>query len=83
MTTGMHNVCNLYCRQCQTIVGWGYEKALIPSEKYKEGMCILERELIIEEGTALESVDINEDISTLRSSVGLVLCSVRELSLKK
>ncbi|KAK9447824.1 Yippee/Mis18 [Limtongia smithiae] len=47
MTTGEHKVCDIYCRQCGTCVGWRYEKAYEQAERYKEGKFILEIELIV------------------------------------
>ncbi|KAJ5888406.1 yippee-like protein [Penicillium taxi] len=46
MTTGRHLVRDIHCCQCQTTVGWKYEKAYEPNEKYKEGKFILEEEII-------------------------------------
>ena len=47
MTTGKHIVRDIFCQRCiSTIVGWKYDKAFEPSEKYKEGKYILEAELL-------------------------------------
>jgi hypothetical protein len=46
MTTGRHIVRDITCRQCGDTVGWKYDKAYEPSEKYKEGKFILESELL-------------------------------------
>ncbi|CCC05899.1 hypothetical protein SMACR_00114 [Sordaria macrospora] len=46
MTTGRHVVRDIFCRQCKEVVGWKYDKAYEPSEKYKEGKFILEAELL-------------------------------------
>ncbi|KHO00876.1 Yippee-like protein [Metarhizium album ARSEF 1941] len=46
MTTGRHLVRDITCRQCKETVGWKYDKAYEPSEKYKEGKFILEAELL-------------------------------------
>lgn len=46
MTTGRHIVRDIMCRQCKETVGWKYDKAYEPSEKYKEGKFILEAELL-------------------------------------
>ncbi|KAL9135039.1 MAG: hypothetical protein Q9175_003778 [Cornicularia normoerica] len=46
MTTGRHTVRDIMCRQCKETVGWKYDKAYEPSEKYKEGKFILEAELL-------------------------------------
>ncbi|THY66259.1 hypothetical protein D6C97_01807 [Aureobasidium pullulans] len=46
MTTGRHVVRDISCRQCKETVGWKYDKAYEPAEKYKEGKYILEAELL-------------------------------------
>src|SRR3954464_11680489 len=46
MTTGLHVVRDICCRQCKETVGWKYDKAYEVSEKYKEGKYILEAELL-------------------------------------
>lgn len=46
MTTGKHLVRDINCRQCKEVVGWKYDKAFEPSEKYKEGKYILEEDLL-------------------------------------
>lgn len=46
MTTGRHVVRDITCRQCKETVGWKYDKAYEPAEKYKEGKYILEAELL-------------------------------------
>lgn len=48
MTTGKHVVRDISCRQCQSTVGWKYDKAFESSEKYKEGKYILESELLVQ-----------------------------------
>lgn len=47
MTTGRHVVRDITCGGCGEVVGWKYDKAYEPSEKYKEGKFILEAELLI------------------------------------
>ncbi|KAJ5608839.1 hypothetical protein N7540_006058 [Penicillium herquei] len=46
MTTGRHIVRDITCRGCKETVGWKYDKAYEPTEKYKEGKFILEEELL-------------------------------------
>jgi hypothetical protein len=43
LLTGVHVVKDVFCKGCKTYVGWTYVKAFEPSEKYKEGKFILER----------------------------------------
>ena len=42
MITGMHTVCDVYCKDCGELLGWKYERAFEESQKYKEGKFILE-----------------------------------------
>ncbi|CAL9015023.1 unnamed protein product [Prunus brigantina] len=50
LISGLHTVNDVYCSSCQQIMGWKYDKAYEPSQKYKEGMYILERERMLKEG---------------------------------
>ncbi|OWM85628.1 putative yippee-like protein Os10g0369500 isoform X2 [Punica granatum] len=50
LTTGLHIVNDIYCSSCQQILGWRYEKAYEESEKYKEGLYILEKERMLKDG---------------------------------
>ncbi|XP_030491116.1 putative yippee-like protein Os10g0369500 isoform X2 [Cannabis sativa] len=50
LISGLHTVNDIYCSSCQQILGWRYEKAYEPSQKYKEGMYILEKERMLKEG---------------------------------
>mmetsp|Transcript_23675 Transcript_23675/g.40418 ORF Transcript_23675/g.40418 Transcript_23675/m.40418 type:complete len:307 (+) Transcript_23675:257-1177(+) len=43
LITGLHSVCDIFCKRCQTLVGWTYAKAYEPSQKYKEGKFIIEK----------------------------------------
>lgn len=47
MTTGLHTVADIYCNCCRQIVGWKYEVAHEPGQKYKEGKFILERVKVV------------------------------------
>ncbi|KAJ2777016.1 hypothetical protein GGI15_004651 [Coemansia interrupta] len=46
MTTGVHIVQDITCMECNTYVGWTYIKAFEPTQKFKEGKFILEKEVI-------------------------------------
>ncbi|KAJ9690046.1 hypothetical protein PVL29_012620 [Vitis rotundifolia] len=50
LMSGLHTVNDIYCSSCQQILGWRYEKAYEESEKYKEGLFILEKERMLKEG---------------------------------
>ncbi|KXN71207.1 yippee-like protein [Conidiobolus coronatus NRRL 28638] len=52
MLTGLHTVCDISCVSCETILGWKYLRAFEESQKYKEGMFILERPLFTTISTA-------------------------------
>ena len=43
LITGLHSVCDINCKRCDTLVGWTYAKAYEPSQKYKEGKFIIEK----------------------------------------
>lgn len=43
LITGLHSVSDIFCKRCQTLVGWTYAKAYEPSQKYKEGKFIIEK----------------------------------------
>ena len=46
LRTGLHSVCDIFCKSCNIKIGWKYEWALEQDQKYKEGKFILERNLI-------------------------------------
>jgi hypothetical protein len=41
LITGLHVVADIYCVQCESLLGWKYEEAFEESQKYKEGKFIL------------------------------------------
>mmetsp|Transcript_13765 Transcript_13765/g.22783 ORF Transcript_13765/g.22783 Transcript_13765/m.22783 type:complete len:310 (-) Transcript_13765:160-1089(-) len=43
LITGLHSVCDIFCRRCKGMVGWTYAKAYESSQKYKEGKYIIEK----------------------------------------
>lgn len=43
LITGLHSVCDIFCKRCKTLVGWTYQKAYESSQKYKEGKFIIEK----------------------------------------
>jgi len=47
--TGMHSVSDIFCKVCNSTVGWKYEKAHEESQKYKEGKYILEKAKVVKE----------------------------------
>jgi len=48
MTTGLHVVRDIACCNCSSVLGWKYDKAYEPGQKYKEGKFILERNLLVD-----------------------------------
>ncbi|PIA12856.1 yippee-domain-containing protein [Coemansia reversa NRRL 1564] len=46
LMTGLHTVCDLYCRPCNTRIGWKYIRAYDKSQQYKEGCYVLEKSTI-------------------------------------
>jgi len=49
LLTGVHTVADAFCMGCNERVGWFYHRAADPSQKYKEGKYLLERERLIKE----------------------------------
>ncbi|GAA5863345.1 hypothetical protein JCM5296_003535 [Sporobolomyces johnsonii] len=43
MTTGLHTVRDVMCSKCGEVLGWKYDRAYEPNQKYKEGKFILEK----------------------------------------
>mmetsp|Transcript_22698 Transcript_22698/g.30021 ORF Transcript_22698/g.30021 Transcript_22698/m.30021 type:complete len:215 (+) Transcript_22698:1059-1703(+) len=43
LITGLHSVCDIFCKRCKGMVGWTYAKAYESSQKYKEGKFIIEK----------------------------------------
>mmetsp|Transcript_10582 Transcript_10582/g.15582 ORF Transcript_10582/g.15582 Transcript_10582/m.15582 type:complete len:276 (+) Transcript_10582:117-944(+) len=43
LITGLHSVCDIFCKRCKGMVGWTYAKAYEASQKYKEGKFIIEK----------------------------------------
>ncbi|KAL5968862.1 hypothetical protein TSMEX_003416 [Taenia solium] len=37
----LHLVADIYCECCDTYLGWKYEEAYEPSQKYKEGKAVV------------------------------------------
>lgn len=46
LTTGLHTVCDVSCAECDGSLGWKYVRAHEPTQKYKEGKYILEKQFI-------------------------------------
>ena len=43
LLTGMHTVCDIFCKRCDDCVGWKYHAAEEESQQYKVGKFILEK----------------------------------------
>eukprot|EP01083_Nonionella_stella_P059592 155919_1 len=43
LITGLHSVCDIFCKRCNTLIGWTYARAYEPSQRYKEGKFIIEK----------------------------------------
>ena len=43
LITGLHSVCDIFCKRCKNLVGWTYYRAYEDSQKYKEGKFIVEK----------------------------------------
>lgn len=67
MTTGMHTVCDLYCIECESELGWKYLVAIEAMQKYKEGKFILVENKILKQSKTvqtLQEVEIPEEASS-------------------
>lgn len=47
LLSGLYIIRDLYCKMCELIIGWKYEKAYEESQKYKEGKYIVERNQVV------------------------------------
>jgi Yippee zinc-binding/DNA-binding /Mis18, centromere assembly len=43
LLTGVHVIRDIFCKSCNSYVGWSYVKAYEFNERYKEGKYIMER----------------------------------------
>jgi len=43
LMTGLHTVRDIFCVNCNTLIGWKYEEAYEESQKYKVGKFIIEK----------------------------------------
>eukprot|EP01061_Rhynchopus_euleeides_P003359 TRINITY_DN12620_c0_g1_i2.p4 TRINITY_DN12620_c0_g1~~TRINITY_DN12620_c0_g1_i2.p4 ORF type:complete len:118 (+),score=30.42 TRINITY_DN12620_c0_g1_i2:125-478(+) len=46
LLTGLHQVADFYCNGCDVTLGWKYELAQEPAQKYKEGKYIVEKAMV-------------------------------------
>jgi hypothetical protein len=61
LLTGLHEVADIYCDCCKTLLGWKYEHAFESSQKYKEGKYIIELvHMIKDNGWDDENVEHSE-----------------------
>jgi len=47
LITGLHTVADIFCINCESILGWKYDEAYEEREKYKVGKFILEKAKIV------------------------------------
>jgi len=60
--TGLHSVKNIFCRRCNTPLGWYYDLCYETREKYKEGKYIIEVCYMVKENSwDIEIGDKNKD----------------------
>ena len=50
LLTGLHSVRDAHCLSCNSLMGWKYERAYEPSQKYKEGKFVIEKAGVTHEG---------------------------------
>ncbi|KAI7822256.1 yippee zinc-binding/DNA-binding /Mis18, centromere assembly-domain-containing protein [Kickxella alabastrina] len=63
LMTGMHTVCNLHCRLCDSVIGWKYVHAFDKSQQYKEGRYVLEQSRIY---SIDQPVEVSADVDLLQ-----------------
>ncbi|KAL5068491.1 hypothetical protein RYX36_019378 [Vicia faba] len=49
LITGLYTTADVYCCDCNQVLGWKYEKAYQENQKYKEGKYILEKSKVVRE----------------------------------
>lgn len=47
LMTGLHVVADVFCVCCKRSIGWHYEHATDPSQKYKEGKFVAEKAALL------------------------------------
>ncbi|KAH6570537.1 hypothetical protein BASA50_008264 [Batrachochytrium salamandrivorans] len=47
LATGMHTISDLHCTVCRSVVGWKYLFAFEDTQKYKEGLFVIEKNRIV------------------------------------
>lgn len=55
MLTGRHWVRDVFCKKCNTKLGWMYEYAAEEDQRYKESKIILEKSLV-QENIGIEEI---------------------------
>ncbi|KAL9988356.1 hypothetical protein ACROYT_G002793 [Oculina patagonica] len=68
MLTGRHMVRDVFCKNCDTKLGWMYEYATEESQQYKEGQVILERALVTE-SEGIEEIVFSEKLDAVSSAL--------------
>jgi hypothetical protein len=59
LITGLHSVCDIFCKRCKNMVGWTYARAYEASQKYKENKFIIEKiNLYLEESPNYKIVPV-------------------------
>ncbi len=64
MLTGRHMVRDVFCKNCDSKLGWMYEYATDEGQRYKESRVILERALV----TEADGMDESEPRPVLKAS---------------
>ena len=80
MMTGLHTVCDIFCKSCLKLVGWTYVLLLSSlqvfayneSEKYKEGKFIVEKAYMLQKTTQQSKMDeiLDKELMNLAGSEG-------------
>jgi len=52
LITGLHTVADVYCAQCDSLLGWKYEEAFESAQQYKVGKYVCEKVKLCKENWA-------------------------------
>ena len=49
LITGLHTVADVFCRECDALLGWTYREAFEEAQKYKVGKFVCEKVKLCQE----------------------------------
>ncbi|KAM0683409.1 hypothetical protein MDAP_000974 [Mitosporidium daphniae] len=71
LLTGIHIVCDVFCKGCDSLLGWKYIYAEDPSQRYKIDMVVLEQTLfrLLHQTYVPVDPDCSSDLSYLNEDI--------------